>query len=83
MIPFGFNPEARLEFRESARYYESQQRGLGHRYVDAVRDAITRIRSHTLSFIAKLSQVFDNVASLDFHTESSTGSGIQPLKSWP
>ena len=46
MIPFGFNPEARLEFRESARYYESQQRVLGHRYVDAVRDAITRIRSH-------------------------------------
>ncbi len=46
MIPFGFNPDARVEFRESARYYESQQEGLGHRYVDAVRDAITRIRTH-------------------------------------
>jgi plasmid stabilization system protein ParE len=45
MIPYGFHPEARLEFRESARYYESQQPGLGFRYVDAVRDAITRVRS--------------------------------------
>ena len=45
MIPYGFHPEARSEFRESARYYEIQQPGLGHRYVDAVRDAVTRIRS--------------------------------------
>ena len=45
MIPFGFHPEARSEFLESARYYESQKSGLGHRYVDAVRDAITRVRS--------------------------------------
>lgn len=46
MIPFGFHAEARKEFRESARYYESQQDGLGQRFVDAVRDAIDRIRSH-------------------------------------
>jgi plasmid stabilization system protein ParE len=46
MIPFGFHDEARREFRESARYYELQKDGLGSRFVDAVRDAITRIRSH-------------------------------------
>ncbi|MBI5747427.1 MAG: type II toxin-antitoxin system RelE/ParE family toxin [Nitrospirae bacterium] len=50
MIPYGFHPEARSEFHESARYYEFQQCGLGYRFVDAVRDAIQRIRSHPLLY---------------------------------
>jgi toxin ParE1/3/4 len=44
MTRFGFHPEARSEFRESARYYEEQQAGLGFRYVEVVRAAIARIQ---------------------------------------
>jgi toxin ParE1/3/4 len=50
MKPFGFHPEARSEFHESALRYESQQIGLGRRFVEAVRDAIVRIRTQPLLF---------------------------------
>jgi toxin ParE1/3/4 len=45
-----FHPEALNEFLESARYYESQQPNLGHRFVDAVREAIHRIAAHPLLY---------------------------------
>jgi plasmid stabilization system protein ParE len=50
MKPFGFHPEARSEFHQSALYYESPQIGLGRRFVEAVRDAIARIRTQPLLF---------------------------------
>ncbi|HAK93963.1 MAG TPA: plasmid stabilization protein [Planctomycetes bacterium] len=44
MKPIGLVPEARLEFIESLAYYDSQQAGLGHRFLEAVVDALDRIR---------------------------------------
>ena len=44
MRAYGFQPEARSEFHDSARYYQSQQPGLGLRFVDAVRESVVRIR---------------------------------------
>jgi len=41
-----FHPEARAEFLGSIRYYESQQSGLGRRFLDAVTDAIRRVEAH-------------------------------------
>ena len=50
MRDFGFHPEARQEFLESARYYKSQQPGLDRRFVNAVIDAIYRIRNNPLMY---------------------------------
>lgn len=44
MKPFHFHPEALLEADESAKFYEERQDGLGKRFVEALTDAITRIR---------------------------------------
>ena len=40
---FEFHPEALAEFRAAAEHYESQQRGLGSRFVNAIDAAVTRI----------------------------------------
>ena len=44
MKPYGFHPEAMAEADAAAQFYEEQQPGLGRRFVDALSDAITRIR---------------------------------------
>jgi plasmid stabilization system protein ParE len=44
MKPFHFHPAALLEANESAKFYEERQDGLGMRFVEALTDAITRIR---------------------------------------
>ena len=44
MKPFHFHPEALLEANESAKFYEEKQEGLGKRFVEALTDAISRIR---------------------------------------
>lgn len=41
-----FHPEARIEFLESIIYYESQQTGLGRRFLEAVIEAVRRIEAH-------------------------------------
>ena len=43
---FGFHPEARGELVESAADYDSQQRGLGERFLSSVTDAIRCIQTH-------------------------------------
>ena|ERR1035438_1869689 len=50
MSVVGFYSEARSEFLESARYYQSQQPELGSRFVEAVREAIHRIEAHPLLY---------------------------------
>ncbi len=45
-----FHPEAQSELIESARYYESQQDGLGHRFLDATETALVRIQQHPQSY---------------------------------
>lgn len=44
MKRFHFHPAALLEADESARFYEGRQKGLGNRFVEALSDAIHRIR---------------------------------------
>jgi len=48
MKSVGFHPEARAELRESARYYETQQVGLGKHFLVAVRAAKERIECYPL-----------------------------------
>ena len=42
-----FHSEARHELLESVRYYESQQSGLGGRFLAAVANAIRQIQTHS------------------------------------
>ena len=44
MKSFHFHPEALLEADKSAKFYEERQGGLGKRFVEALSDAINRIR---------------------------------------
>ena len=44
-----FHPEARTELIESIRYYESQQPGLGRRFLEAIIEALRRIQAHPLA----------------------------------
>ena len=46
MSRIGFHPEALTEFVESAAYYESQHPNLGHRFIDAVEEAVHHIVTH-------------------------------------
>ena len=41
-----FHPEARIEFLESVIYYESQQIGLGRRFLEDIEEAVRRIQLH-------------------------------------
>jgi toxin ParE1/3/4 len=41
--PFSFHPAARLEFRETVRFYESQRRGVGAEFVKELRSLIDHI----------------------------------------
>src|SRR5580704_1653336 len=50
MSVVGFSSEARSEFLESARYYQSQQPELGSRFVEAVQEAVRRIETHPLLY---------------------------------
>ena len=43
MKRFRFHPEAQIEMVESAKYYETEQEGLGKRFLEAVRAATRRI----------------------------------------
>ena len=44
-MSYFFNPAARAEFLEHVAYYESQQSGLGARYLSAFDDAMAKICS--------------------------------------
>lgn len=46
---FAFHPEARLEFREAVKFYESERRGVGLELSKAVRSAIDYVLEHPLS----------------------------------
>lgn len=42
-MSYEFHPEALSEFQESAVFYESQQAGLGARFIAAVQSSVDRI----------------------------------------
>lgn len=44
------HPEAETELVEAAAYYESQQAGLGTRFLDAIEDALRRVRNNPLLY---------------------------------
>jgi len=50
MKPVRFHPQARTELREAARYYSSQQPGLGRRFLSAVREAVDRVQGFPLLY---------------------------------
>lgn len=50
MNPIKFHPEAKTELREAARYYQSQKKGLGRRFLTAIRDATNRIQTFPLLY---------------------------------
>ncbi|MBU4285502.1 MAG: type II toxin-antitoxin system RelE/ParE family toxin [Verrucomicrobia bacterium] len=43
MKPIRFHPEAESEMIEAAAWYESQQTGLGKRFLTSVQDALNRV----------------------------------------
>ena len=44
MKPYKFHPEALEEINDSISFYEDKQAGLGGRFLEALDDAISRIR---------------------------------------
>lgn len=49
-MTFAFHPEARVEFREAAVWYEEQRRGLGERFQRAVRRIVNSILADPVRF---------------------------------
>jgi toxin ParE1/3/4 len=50
MIPIRFHPEAEAEMMSSAKYYETQQKDLGKRFLASVQDALNRIQVNPLLY---------------------------------
>jgi hypothetical protein len=50
MIPIRFHPEADAEMMSAAKYYETQQRDLGKRFLASVQDALNRIKVNPLLY---------------------------------
>ena len=44
MKPIKFYPDAEMEMRESSKYYESQQKDLGKRFLNSIESAIKQIQ---------------------------------------
>ena len=55
-----FHPDARHEFRESARFYESNRRGLGRRFKEAVQTTLARILANPTRYRV----IFEDVHTL-------------------
>ena len=50
MIPIRFHPEADAEMMSAAKYYETQQKDLGKRFLASVQDALNRIQVNPLLY---------------------------------
>ena len=50
MIPIRFHPEADAEMMSAAKYYETQQKDLGKRFLTSVQDALNRIQVNPLLY---------------------------------
>jgi toxin ParE1/3/4 len=50
MIPIRFHPEAAAEMVSAAKYYETQQKDLGKRFLASVQDALNRIQVNPLLY---------------------------------
>jgi len=46
MTPFRFHPDAEAEMIDAAIWYESQQEGLGKRFLTVIQDTLNKIRIH-------------------------------------
>jgi toxin ParE1/3/4 len=57
MKPFRFHPEAEAEMMAAAKFYESQQKDLGKRFLASVQDALNRIQVNPLLY----HEIEDNV----------------------
>jgi plasmid stabilization system protein ParE len=55
-----FHPDARHEFRESVRFYESNRRGLGRRFKEAVQTTPARILANPTRYRV----IFEDVHTL-------------------
>jgi hypothetical protein len=50
MIPIRFHPEADAEMMSAAKFYETQQKDLGKRFLASVQDALNRIQVNPLIY---------------------------------
>jgi len=50
MIPIRFHPEADAEMMSAAKYYETQQKDLGKRFLASVQNALNRIQVNPLLY---------------------------------
>lgn len=51
MIPIRFHPEADAEMMSAAKFYETQQKDLGKRFLASVQDALNRIQVNPLLYL--------------------------------
>lgn len=57
MIPIRFHPEADAEMMSAAKFYETQQKDLGKRFLASVQDALNKIQVNPLLY----HEIEDNV----------------------
>lgn len=50
MIPVRFHPEADTEMMSAAKFYETQQKDLGKRFLASVQDALNKIQVNPLLY---------------------------------
>ena len=50
MIPFRFHPEAEAEMLSAAKFYETQQKDIGKRFLTSIQDALNRIQVNPLLY---------------------------------
>lgn len=50
MIPLRFHPEADAEMMSAAKFYETQQKDLGKRFLASVQDALNKIQVNPLLY---------------------------------
>lgn len=50
MIPVRFHPEADAEMMSAAKFYETQQKDLGKRFLASVQDALNKIQVNPLLY---------------------------------
>ncbi len=51
MKPVRFHPEAEAEMMSAAKFYETQQKDLGKRFLASVQDALNRIQVNPLLYL--------------------------------
>ena len=81
MTPFRFHPDAEAEMIDAAIWYESQQEGLGKRFLTVIQDTLNKIRI-ILKSTRSSKAMFAGLLQRRFPTESCSESNPISSLSW-